>query len=422
MNENFLHFIWKYQRFNNSNLKTTAGEKLTVYYNGSHNHDSGPDFEEARIRIGTVDWAGNIEVHTKSSDWIKHDHSNNQAYETVILHVVWEHDQEILIQGEPIPTLALKERVDKELIDTYEDHISSMSPIACASHSSEILDISFFSMFDKVMIERLKRKAGEILAILKANQNDWDEASYQTLARNFGFSTNKYAFSELSKRTPFSILKKNINNIIGIEALLFGQAGFLENVSDPYQQSLAKEFSFLKSKYELPPSLSKHEWKFGKMRPANFPSLRIAQFASLLYSQPRFFTHISDSEQSDEIIRLFTFELPDYWNSHYDFGKERKKPVHTIGKHSKDHLLINTVAPLLTAYAQHTKNDLFMERAVALLEQITPENNRITKHWSGIDRKPKNAFESQAQIQLFNEYCKKRKCLSCAVGVSLLSR
>jgi len=422
MKEDFLQFIWKYQHFNASALTTSDGQNLTIFNTGNHNDDSGPDFEEARIRIGSIDWVGNIEVHTKSSDWNKHRHSNDKAYQTVILHVVWEHDQEIFIDGEPIPTLVLKDRVDQGLIDTYEDHISSVSPIACASQNAEALDISFFSMFDKVMIERLKRKANEILDILKVNYNDWDEAAYQTLARNFGFSTNKHAFAELSKRVPFYILKKNINDITGIEALLFGQAGFLENASDPYQQSLANVFSFLKSKYDLPSSLNKHEWKFGRMRPANFPSLRIAQFASLLYAQPRFFTCIIDSEQSDEIIRLFTFELSGYWNSHYDFGKERKKPAHTIGKHSKDHLLINTVAPLLAAYARHTKNDLFMERAVELLEQITPENNRITKHWTEIDRKPKNAFESQAQIKLFNEYCKKRKCLSCAVGVSLLSK
>ena len=422
MNENFLHFVWKYQKFDSSELETTTHQKLVVFNPGNHNHDSGPDFEEARIKIGEIEWAGNVEIHLRSSDWDKHKHSENPAYKNVILHVVWENDLEIMIDKTPIPTLELKQLIDPKLISSYTKHVNVSEPIACANQFSSELEMAYVSMLDKVMVERLERKAEDVLSILKETKNDWDETCYRVLAQNFGFSLNKSAFQKLGEILSFSVLKKNLSESKKSEALLFGQAGFLNNSVDTYQNELAQEFRFLSKKHELPAPLNQHEWKFGKMRPANFPSLRIAQFASLFVSQPRLFTSLIDSSDSKETIELLEFELSDYWNNHYDFGKKRKGVKNALGKGTQENILINTVAPLLAAYAKHSSNQNYMESALEILEKLPAEGNRITKEWNKIGKKPKTAFESQAQIQLFNEYCQKRRCLSCSIGVTLLNK
>lgn len=422
MEESFIQFIWRYQKFDPAHLKTTNGLPLCIFNAGNHNHDSGPDFEEARIKIATIEWAGNVEIHVRSSDWDKHQHSKNRAYSSVILHVVWEHDKEILIEGKPVPTLELKAIVNPKLIHHYKTHIDQPEPIACASQNSARLNLSFLSMFDKLLVERLERKAEEILDSLKETKNNWEEACYRTLAANFGFSTNKHAFYSLSKKIPFYILKKNLSSVEKTEALLFGQAGFLEDPMDEFHEQRKNEFEFLRVKFSLSVPINKHEWKFGRMRPANFPSIRIAQFASLLSSRPRLFTELIDDPSHKAMLHLLDVSLPEYWKNHYDFGKKRVNAMNkAFGKSSKDILLINTFAPILAAYAKHTGDHSYLDRAVSLLAEIPPEQNNVTKHWTAIGRQPQNAFDSQAQIQLFNEYCKKRKCLSCAIGVSLLN-
>lgn len=422
MDESFLHFVWKYQRFEIKNLQTTDGEQIIVFHPGHHNHDSGPDFEEGRIKIGEIEWIGSIEIHIQSSDWNRHFHSENKAYKNVILHVVWNNDKELTVNQEKIPTLELKRLVDPAFVSDYKNHINIKDVIACSSQFSRKLDMAYIMMIDRVLVERLKQKADDVLKLLEQTTSSWDEIFYKTLVTNFGFSINKVAFQQLSEKVPYGVLKKNLSSITKVLALFFGQAGFLEIPEDDYQLQLKNEFDFLKSKYELPHGLKKHEWKFGRMRPSNFPSLRLAQISSLLHSKPRIFTDLLKVVNTKEAKELFKFDLHSYWKDHYDFRKRRMPPKNPIGQSTLENLFINSVAPVLAGYAKYVDNQIYMDRAVELLESINAEKNKITKDWKFLGKEPKTAFDSQAQIQLFNEYCKKRKCLSCSVGVSLLDR
>ncbi|MDE0472694.1 MAG: DUF2851 family protein [Ekhidna sp.] len=432
MDEHFLHYIWKHQKHNAKELKLTNGQTLKVFNQGFHNYNSGPDFEEARIKIDEVEWIGCIEIHIKSSDWFSHGHSSNDAYRSVILHVVWSHDRDVMSDGMNIPTLELKNIVDPALINRYSIHVSHNDRIVCGSQLSQIQSIKYQSMLDRVLVERLEEKAKEVLKTLKQTNNDWESATYQTFARNFGFSTNKAAFEQLSLRLPFHVLKKNLQNQFKTEALIFGQAGFLAKASDSYQKQLREEFHFLKTKYELPDQMNKSEWKFGRMRPASFPSVRLAQFAALLhqntnlFSRIKFFEHSKDLTSSVLTSSTLTTSIkinhPSYWQSHYDFGKPRKSASKGPGSSTLNNILINSVSPILAAYGKFSGEQHHMDQAVALLEGIKPEANRHTKAWEELGRKPDSAFESQAQIQLIQSYCEKKRCLDCNIGVYLLSK
>jgi hypothetical protein len=422
MDEQFLHYIWKFQKFNTKNLQLTEGGNLTVFNQGNHNHDSGPDFEEARIKIDEIEWAGQVEIHINSSDWLKHGHQKDTTYESVILHVVWNDDQQVQINGSPVPTLELKNRVDLELLSKYESHLDAKEEILCASQLSSIDSITITSMLDKALSERLEQKARIILSVLEETKNDWDEAFYRTLASNFGFSVNKEAFHKLSSSLPFKLLKKYTHHQESIEALLFGQAGFLATEGDKYHSALKKEFEYLCSKHELKGSLSKSEWKFGKMRPANFPSVRLSQFASLISQNPHLFSNLLEVKNVKEFILAINCSLPDYWVEHYDFGKVKKKKSMKVGETTFHNIIINTLAPVLAAYSKYTGDQQYMDRALDLLEYLPKEVNRITKKWISVGQVPKTSFDSQAQIQLYKNYCQPHKCLSCNIGVALLSK
>lgn len=422
MDEQFLHYIWKFQKFDSTNLLLVDGSELTIFQQGNHNHDSGPDFEEARIKINDIEWAGHVEIHKSSSDWNHHGHQHDKAYQNVVLHVVWEHDVDIYINKSPIPTLELKSRVDPNLLTKYQSHLSSKEEILCSSQLHQMDSITISSMLDRVMSERLEQKANTILEVLKQTKNDWDETFYRTLASNFGFSTNKEAFTRLVSLLSFKLLKKYAHKPQSIEALLFGQAGFLDANMDEYQSLLRKEYEFLKSKHELKDPLAKSEWKFGKMRPANFPSVRLSQLAALLSQNPHLFSNLIEVKNAKEFILAIDCNLSDYWVRHYNFGKEKKKKGMKIGEATFHNIIINTLAPVLAAYSKYTDDQDYMNRAIDLLEYLPKETNRITKKWISIGQVPKTALDSQAQIQLYKHYCQSHKCLSCNIGVALLSK
>jgi len=422
MDEHFLHYIWKHQKYNTQNLRLTGGQSLKVFNQGFHNNDSGPDFEEARIKIDEIEWVGCVEIHIKSSDWLSHGHSSDRAYSNVILHVVWSHDKEILMGGMNIPTLEIKNIVDSGLISKYHSYVAHSDRIACASQLSKVKPIKYQSMLDRVLVERLEGKARNILNVLNETNNDWESATYRTFARNFGFSTNRTAFEQLSLKLPFDILKRNLQDQLKTEALIFGQAGFLAETSDQYQKELKETFHFLKSKYVLKDSMSKSEWKFGRMRPANFPSVRLAQFAALLHQNTSLFSRIISIKHSKDLILSIKINHSSYWQSHYDFGKPRRTILKSLGANTLDNILINSVSPVLAAYSKFSGEQCYMDQAISLLEAIKPEANRHTKEWKKLDRKPDSAFESQAQIQLIRHYCEKRKCLDCNIGVHLLNK
>lgn len=422
MDEQFLHYIWQFQKFDVSQAQLVDGRSINVFSIGYPNRDSGPDFEEARIKIGEIEWVGHVEIHIRSSDWNRHGHSTDKAYNQVILHVVWKYDSPIFMNGNEIPTLELQRLVNPLLIKRYQIQCQSDQTIPCINQLGSVGDLYFNSMLDKMAIERLERKSRSILKKLESLNNDWEAVTYHTLAENFGFSINKLPFQQLIHLLPYPTIKKSIQKPLSTEAMIFGQAGFLEEPVDQYSERLKAEYTYLARKHQLPDPMNASSWKFGRMRPSNFPTLRLSQFASLIHARPKIFSHLISIEKPKEIVSAITINLNTYWQNHYHFGKPRKRPQKRIGQATFDNLIINSVGPLLTAYSHHTDQMNFLNRALDLLRLIKPEYNKITRLWGSLDKKASDAFDSQAMIQLFNEYCTKRKCLQCQVGIKILDK
>jgi len=422
MNESFLHYLWQFQYFDKNELLTSQGEPISILKIGHLNSNAGPDFSDAKIKIDGIEWAGTVEIHIKSSDWYAHHHQMDNAYENVVLHVVWENDKPICRQDKTlIPTLELKKRVDVSLLKEYKKLINSPHFIACEKSFARVDDLVKLSMFDKALMQRLENKASHVYEILKLNNGDWDETCYQLLAKNFGFKVNADPFYQLAKSLPYKIIQKQ-NSLLQVEALLFGQAGMLETkTKEEYITSIFQEYKLLAQKYSLLESrLKPSQWRFLRLRPANFPTVRIAQFASLLYSSKNIFSQLISANSFSSIQKLLSVDQSAYWNIHYRFGKKAKDSVPNIGESSIQNIIINTVAPLLVAYGKYKDDQLFIDRAIELLQQLPAEQNKITRTWSELGLKVKTSFDSQALIELYNNFCQKRQCLNCSVGISLL--
>ncbi|MEM6829633.1 MAG: DUF2851 family protein [Bacteroidota bacterium] len=422
MDEDFLQYVWKFQKFQPQMLRTTDGDTLSVFDTGIHNFDSGPDFEEARIKIGTIEWAGHVEVHVKSSDWMRHQHQVNPSYENVILHVVWEHDVPIKIKEAVLPTLELRNYIATELVENYQSLMANHLEIVCSNHLNNVSPITFRNMVDKSTSERMNQKAHDIYRLLKESKNHWESVTYRAIMKNFGFSTNKRSFSMLAESLPYHLIAKYSSQPLLLESLLFGQAGFLDEVTDSYQETLAREYGYLKQKHKLEKRLSRSSWKFSKMRPQNFPCIRLAQVASLFHKKPQLFAELIQISDPKALVDGFKLNISDYWSTHYDFGKESAPKPKALGRMSIDNIIINTICPLLFAYSNYSGDQLHKDNALRLLEITPPEKNRITKKWQHLGRVPGNAFESQGLIQLFNEYCERRRCLHCNVGFEILRK
>jgi hypothetical protein len=423
MNESFLHYIWQFQYFDKTDLQTQEGESLSIFKTGVLNTNAGPDFSQAKVKIGTIEWVGNVEIHTKASEWINHKHTSDKAYENVILHVVWENDAEIKrIDGSVIPTIELKGRVDESLIKEYKKLINSPSSIPCEKSFPTVSDLIKFSMLDQAIMQRLESKAEIVNQLLKSNNTDWEETAYQVLLKNFGFKINAEPFLQLAKALPYKIIQKHSSNLQQIEALLFGQAGMLETkTKDEYISLLYREYEFLSKKYPIYESrLNPAQWKFLRLRPANFPTLRIAQLASILYSQKNLLSTFIETDSYPKLLNVFAASPSAYWQSHYHFAKKSKGFVHNLGESSRQNILINSVVPLLVAYSKAKDDSRLMERGVEILQHLPAEVNKITKLWAGLGISVKSAFDSQALIEQYNNLCQKRQCLNCAVGASLL--
>ncbi len=423
MNEAFLHFIWKFQKFDSSNLTTSDGDVLQVFYPGIHNHDSGPDFSGARVKMGEIEWNGQVEIHLRSSDWNHHGHTGNPAYENVILHVVWQNDSLVSRkEGTLIPALELQHLVDPALLSNYKTFLNQPQQILCANHLTKIHDLTWHSNLDAMLTRRLQLKSEWILEKAHTLYYDWEEVAYITLARNFGFSLNAESFEHLALNLPLKILTKHADQPAQIEALVFGQAGFLEDQLHRYPVALKTEFAFLSKKYGLTNGLHRVQWKFGKMRPSNFPSVRLAQFATLLSTHQKLFSLFREVANLNELKKSLTLSLPDYWKAHYDFEKPLKRGSNQLGKSTLENLIINSVVPLLAAYSLHTDQPAMMTKAIQFLEDLPAESNRHTRHFEEVGKAPNNAFDSQALITLFKDFCSRKKCLNCAVGSSLFRK
>ncbi len=419
MKEDFLQFIWQQQLIKKDNLLTSNGEKIEIISAGQRNTNSGPDFINSKIRIKNRLWAGTVEIHVKASDWIKHKHHLDKAYNNVILHVVLKNDMEITLNsGEIIPTLELE--IDNTLYNNYMKLITNKDAIPCAGFLPTIDDFYINHWQNRLIINRLQRKSTEVLIRLQQNKGSWEETFYQFLAKNMGFKQNALPFELLAKSLPLKAIDKQKDNLLQIEALLFGQAGLLEkNCDDDYFILLKREYNFLKYKYSLTPN-DKHLWKYMRMRPDNFPTIRIAQFASILHKNYHLFSKIIENKNISTIRNLFKVSASEYWDTHFTFGKESKKRKKTQGNSSIDIILINTIVVFLFAYGENTQQEKYKNKAIELLESIKPEKNNITRQWQKLNINAKNSMESQAQIELFNEYCKKGKCLKCSIGAKII--
>jgi hypothetical protein len=423
MQEAFLHFLWQYQYFEHKNLQTTQKEFLEVLSVGVLNRHAGADFGNASVRIGETTWTGDIELHLKSSDWLKHQHQNNDKYNKVILHVVWENDLPIQRpDGSWIPTLELKNYVKNNLLYQYRYLMESKKDIPCEALFSEVPSLHVQMMMDKALVSRLEKKAGNFQSILLNTQKDWEETTYRILAQNFGFKVNNAVFLRLAEQTPLKVILKHRDNLTQIEAILFGQAGFLEqDCPDEYFKVLQKEYQFLKAKYQLS-SIQASEWNFSRLRPANFPTIRLAQFAQILHQNANLFSVMLYAEKIKTLKKIFETDVSVYWQNHYTFGKKTEKTASKLGKSSIESIVINTIVPLLVLYAQENKKQDFLDKAIDFLENLPAENNHIIEKWQSLGLQVENSASSQALIEQYNDFCTHKRCLECSVGVEILKK
>ncbi|MCF6332530.1 MAG: DUF2851 family protein [Draconibacterium sp.] len=419
--EEFLQYIWENKLFIAENLKTTIGEVVEIIEVGTRNTDSGPDFFNAKIKIGDTIWAGNIEIHKKSSDWQKHMHQTDKAYDSVILHVVENDDLPVKRSNkELIPTIILNYL--ERLQTNYQNLLDAKTWISCQNQFHKVDPIILQLGFNRLMIDRLEDKTGEILERLHQNKNDWNETFYQVTAKIFGFKVNAIPFELLAKSLPLQILAKHKNNLHQLEALLFGNSGLLNNqlLGDDYYLKLRDEYSFLYKKYQLK-GLESHLWKFMRLRPGNFPTVRISQMAALIHRSHGLFSKIIEIENIENLKELFKVKASVYWYSHYNFNKPSKRNSQKkLGENSINTLIINVVIPFLFVFGEKQNKHHLKNRALEFLEQLPPENNSIITKWGNLGVGSRSAFETQALLQLKNIYCEKKKCLNCQIGVKLV--
>lgn len=421
MNEDLLQYIWQAGLFNTDDLKTTDGQTILILKRGRLNRDSGPDFSEARIRIGEADWVGNIEIHIDSNDWFLHKHHLDAAYNNTVLHVVFNHHKIAQrLDGSFVPTLLLNDRIFPEVIQHYALLKQSTQWIPCASLITRIDHFTTSQALDRSLVNRLERKSDQIQHWLNTCNNDWHSVFYYAVSRSFGFGTNAQPFEELALRLPIQILGKHKNDAHQIEALIFGTAGFLnEVILDDYHNDLRKEWLFLKKKYQLH-SNEPSSFKLMRMRPGNFPTLRLAQLAALIYKSHHLFALIIELKDVKDIIELFKVEASNYWQTHYVFGKEAKKHSAELSRSARELLLINAVVPVLFVYGKTIGNENICNKAVSILQHLNPESNAITKHWEHLGLSAKSAFDSQALLELKTQFCDRKLCLQCKIGNKLL--
>ncbi|WP_158584302.1 DUF2851 family protein [Reichenbachiella sp. MSK19-1] len=422
--ETFLHFVWNYQRFASAHLVTVEDQPIEIYNLGHHNSDAGPDFLQAKLRIGDICWYGSVEIHINSSDWDRHDHQSDTKYNSVILHVVWNHDKECCREdGERLPVLQLSDRVDLQLLSKSNSLINSPLAIPCQEQFSQVRNIDKVSMLDHACVERLRRKSALLLDMLDSNVGSWEETAYQWIAQHFGFKKNAEAMLKLATRLPHKLLLKHQPEPLDVEALVFGVAGFLEGEArDQHHAELKRRYDYLAKKYNLQEQeMLRVEWDFLRMRPSNFPTVRLAQLICFVSTHAKFFDLIVHGTSGMEVCGFFDMKVSAYWQLHYDFGKTSKRVTAGIGKSSVDVLLINGVVTLLTAYGTSVGETRYLDRAVDLLQGLKPEQNSIISDWEALGMEVTSAFDTQALIELKNEFCLKKKCLSCKIGLKILS-
>ncbi|GAC1429412.1 MAG: DUF2851 family protein [Chitinophagaceae bacterium] len=419
MTERLLQFIWQFQYLNRHDLCTDDSAVLQIIHPGKYNTNQGPDFLEASIKIDGTLLVGNIELHVKSSDWNKHGHHTDSNYKNVILHVVWQHDVEK--QPPPVPVLVLQNRVSVLLLTQYDEWMQKASFVPCSAAVKEVNELVWTSWIERLLAERLLRKSGYVLQLLHHNNHHWEETCWQLLARNFGIQINADSFENIARSLPVTILAKHKNQVTVLEALLLGQAGLLaENFVDDYARLLQREYLFHQHKYKLTKPAG--NVYFLRMRPAAFPAIRLAQLAVLVNRSTHLFAAIKETVDLKGLMALLNVSANDYWHYHYRFDELADYKIKNLGDSMINNIIINTVAPILFAYGLYHKEESLKDKALQWLTETTPEKNNITKGWHDMGIPIKQAYHSQALIELKTRYCDKKRCLDCAVGNALLKR
>lgn len=420
MKEDFLHYIWKFKKFDSLNLKTVQGELITILKTGDYLELAGPDFFNAHIEIGSQKWAGNVEIHLKSSDWYLHNHEKDPAYKNVILHVVWENDTAIFRENNTeIPVLVLKDYVSKEIIENYKSLVSAKTWIFCEKQLKNIDRFVFKNWQERLFFERLERKSKFIAQLLEETNQDWEAVLFCLLAKNFGLNTNGNSFLQISMAIPFSVIRKESFEIENLEALLFGAAGLLEiEKEDVYFKDLKFRYFYLLHKYQIEKTYTE-PLQFFKLRPDNFPTIRLSQLAALYHKYQNLFSKIIDLKSVDAVYRLLSVSASSYWQNHYQFDKESPKKSKTLSKSFIDLLIINTIVPLQFTYS-NIMGESISEDLIDFMNEVTSEKNVIMDKFNSFGIKSKTAFESQTLLELKNEYCERKACLKCAIGLELL--
>ncbi|MFC4261523.1 DUF2851 family protein [Ferruginibacter yonginensis] len=417
MNEQLLQFIWQFQYYNKQALTTSKGEALQILQQGSINKNQGPDFLNGKIKCATTTLVGSIELHVLASDWLKHQHSNDQHYNNVILHVVWQEDVQLPLQ---FPVLVLHDRVSKILLQQYQ-HLQSNQPfIPCSKQLQQVNDMVIFAWKQRLFVERLQQKTTAIQQQLQ-QQQPWETLFWQVLCKNFGGTTNKEAFEKIAQTISIQILAKHKNQLHQLEALLLGQAGLLQHsFEDDYPKMLQKEYQFLQHKYQLQPTHATVQWL--RMRPANFPTIRLSQLAQIIYKNVHLFSQIMAADDLKKVYALFDVAANDYWLYHYRFDEPSVYKEKKLGKQMIHHLIINVVLPMLYVYGWYHNKPSFSDKAIEWALQLPAEKNSITKGFANLGISNTNALDSQALIQLKNNYCNHKHCLQCAIGNHILKK
>lgn len=420
MKEEFLHYVWQYQKWKVVDLQTTDGQRVWIDHPGSVNTDAGPDFFNAQVRIGTQRWAGNVEIHLRSSDWYAHQHQNDPRYNSVILHVVWQHDVEVFRKDEtPIPVLEIKDYIAKDLLQTYKQFQNqSATWIACQNQLKGISEFISDAWLERVYLERLERKANELLVDAERNKYHWEALLFAKLAKNFGLNVNGESFYQMALATPFSVIQKCQSDVLQLEALLLGQAGLLEQESqEEYYLKLQQEYLFLKHKFSLKP-IAKPP-KFFRLRPVNFPTIRLSQLANLYHENTSLFFNWMRPWKLQDFYSAYRVKASDYWDSHYNFGVVSNSRVKRLSESFIHLLWINTLVPLRFVYSRYLGEDN-SEEIIQWMEQLPAEKNGILSNYNKYGLKAKNALQSQALLQLYSNYCNPKRCLSCSIGNTIL--
>ncbi|MDR2928425.1 MAG: DUF2851 family protein [Cytophagaceae bacterium] len=421
MTEELFHYLWRFRLYLPEMYKTSDGQALEIIHPGMPNKDAGPDFFNAKIKLGDTLWAGNVELHLKASDWNRHGHQNNKAYDNVILHVVAENNAEtVTCSGVRVPVWQMP--VNPQIAANYSLLLKAREKIPCSEKLNTISDFEFSTWMERMAVEKLEEKMFHVGQLLNIYTNNISEVFYIMLARVFGFGLNSEPFEQMARQTPLSIVLKNIDRLNILEALFLGQAGFLDEPGDDeYMQVLYQEYRFLRKKYNLIP-LPKHQWKFLRLRPSNFPTIRIIQFAKLLHIQqlsPDKILKETDFSKIDEALRV---QVSSYWETHYIQGVESPQKTKKLGKGTCDLITINALIPFLFIYGKTHGNDTQCEKALAWLRMLKAEQNSIVKQWKDAGVTIENALQSQAVIHLTRSYCQHRKCLHCRIGHLVISK